>query len=108
MYQSQIDQRATELEAADKRMDPHGEIITDGDSLCPDCNGTGRQRCYNPDHELLDIFSDIKCDIGRIGCPACGHDPDHLTRDPCEKCGGTGRINRDVAGIEDVKTKEDR
>ena len=31
MYQSQIDQRAAELEAADKRMDAHGEIITDGD-----------------------------------------------------------------------------
>ena len=31
MYQSQIDQRAAELEAADKRNDPHGEIITAGD-----------------------------------------------------------------------------
>jgi len=31
MYQSQIDQRAAELEAADKRMDAHGEIITAGD-----------------------------------------------------------------------------
>ena len=31
MYQSQIDQRAAELEAADKRMDPHGEMNTVGD-----------------------------------------------------------------------------
>ena len=31
MYQSQIDQRAAELEAADKRMDPHGQIIDSGE-----------------------------------------------------------------------------
>ena len=31
MYQSQIDQRAAELEAADKRMDAHGQIIDSGE-----------------------------------------------------------------------------
>ena len=55
---------------------------------CKDCNGTGKEICDNPDHGFIIA---IGKEIGRLGCPGCGHDPDHFTGSQCETCGGTGK-----------------
>lgn len=57
---------------------------------CPDCNGFGKEICDNPDHGLISALSFH--DIGRIGCPGCGHDEHHRMKANCEKCNGTGFI----------------
>jgi len=55
---------------------------------CVDCNGTGKEICDNPDHGFIDA---IGGETSRLGCPGCGHDPDHFTGSKCETCGGTGK-----------------
>lgn len=57
---------------------------------CQECKGTGREICDNPDHGLIHVLSFH--DIGRIGCPGCGHDPMNRTKDVCNYCKGTGYI----------------
>lgn len=59
---------------------------------CPDCGGDGKETCHNPDHSFIDMLSFH--DIGRIGCPVCGHDPKHKVKgeNPCETCCGSGQI----------------
>jgi len=61
--------------------------------VCPLCHGDGLERCDNPDHGLLEALTGTKSsDIGRIGCPGCGHDPQHRTKDKCPACAGTGVV----------------
>jgi hypothetical protein len=55
---------------------------------CSECNGTGMEICDNPDHGFIEAMPG---EIGRLGCPVCGHDPDHAIKGTvCEKCNGTG------------------
>lgn len=56
-------------------------------STCPDCNGTGKMVCDNPDHGLIEATGG---ETARLGCPCCGHDPDYLT--DCDLCMGTGVV----------------
>jgi hypothetical protein len=60
---------------------------------CPDCGGDGIETCNNPDHGFIDALSFH--DVGRIGCPVCGHDPKHKVPNggPCPTCHGKGDIH---------------
>ena len=64
---------------------------------CPLCNGDGRETCTNPDHGLIDIL--YFHDIGRIGCPCCGHDENHkvINGGECDLCCGSGLVDEDIA-----------
>lgn len=64
---------------------------------CPDCSGDGKETCHNPDHGFLVALSFH--DIGRIGCPCCGHDPKHKVKKggSCDTCSGSGRATVDQA-----------
>ena len=67
--------------------------------ICPDCGGDGKDTCHNPDHGFYGMISFT--DEGRIGCPACGHDPNNKVRRKgaycvCETCNGTGICSEDV------------
>jgi len=58
---------------------------------CLECHGTGMEICDNPDHGFIQA---MPRDIGRIGCPLCGHDDLHrIYNSICATCKGTGRIN---------------
>ncbi len=67
--------------------------------ICPDCNGDGKETCHNPDHGFINALSFH--DIGRIGCPLCGHDDEHKIPNggKCETCDGKGVLNKDEAII---------
>lgn len=64
--------------------------------ICPDCNGDGKETCHNPDHGLVESL--VFHDIGRRGCPGCGHDENYKTGSglPCETCDGDGTVTQDV------------
>lgn len=53
--------------------------------ICKTCDGTGEVICTNPDHGFIAMLSFH--DIGRIGCPACGHSGMCI----CDECNGTGQ-----------------
>ena len=56
--------------------------------VCPLCEGDGYGRCNNPDHGFIRA---VGGEIGRLGCPCCGHDEHHrMFGESCELCGGTG------------------
>lgn len=56
---------------------------------CPMCNGTGNEICNNPDHGFIDGLSFT--DMGRLGCPCCGHNEKHnINGTICPKCNGEG------------------
>jgi hypothetical protein len=59
---------------------------------CETCGGDGKETCTNPDHNFIDAMSFH--DIGRIGCPVCGHDPKYKVPNGgnCEDCNGTGKV----------------
>jgi hypothetical protein len=59
---------------------------------CETCGGDGKETCTNPDHNFIDAMSFQ--DIGRIGCPVCGHDPKYKVPNGgnCEDCNGTGKV----------------
>lgn len=61
--------------------------------VCPDCGGDGRETCHNPDHDFLSAMSFH--DIGRVGCPVCGHDPHGKVSSggSCLSCNGEGVVN---------------
>ena len=66
------------------------------DSLvrCPDCGGDGHETCHNPDHGFIGAVE--WHENGRLGCPVCGHDPDHKVpggEGRCETCNGTGKVS---------------
>lgn len=64
---------------------------------CPDCGGDGKETCHNPDHGFISMMSFH--DIGRLGCPCCGHDEHHKVPKggPCETCGGAEQVTEQVA-----------
>ena len=65
-------------------------LITEYGAECPLCHGDGVARCDNPDHESISFTGG---EIGRLGCPVCGHDPEHRVKgEKCEMCGGTGSL----------------
>jgi RecJ-like exonuclease len=58
---------------------------------CKACNGTGKEICENPDHWITDSFGG---DVGRLGCPLCGHSVDRsIPNTVCRECKGTGKID---------------
>jgi len=62
---------------------------------CPDCGGDGHETCNNPDHGFIHGAMGWH-EIGRLGCPVCGHDPDHKVpggEGKCETCDGTGKVH---------------
>ena len=57
---------------------------------CNLCNGTGMEICTNPDH---DFIAAIGHEIGRLGCPGCGHSEKFtIPNTVCEQCKGKGII----------------
>lgn len=60
--------------------------------ICPMCSGDGKETCNNPDHGFISALSFH--DVGRIGCPCCGHDPNHKVKNggDCDICNGHGLI----------------
>ena len=73
------------------------------DVICPCCNGDGKDTCHNPDHGFISALSFH--DIGRLGCPVCGHDENHKvgSGESCELCEGKGRTTEEEA----IKFMED-
>jgi len=70
-------------------------IIQEGIALdCPDCNGTGKEICSNPDHGLIDCLGSVRLMGHANGCPCCGNDELHrIKNSTCGRCDGTGKIN---------------
>lgn len=64
---------------------------------CPDCGGDGKETCHNPDHGLIGALGFH--DIGRIGCPCCGHDERHKVKNggACDTCAGEKQVTEKVA-----------
>ncbi len=60
--------------------------------ICPECCGDGKETCTNPDHGLIQALTFH--DVGRIGCPCCGHDEFHKVKDgnECDICNGNGQV----------------
>ena len=59
--------------------------------ICSTCEGDGIERCDNPDHGFIQAL--VFTDMGRIGCPCCGHDEKHrIMGSKCPDCNGTGII----------------
>lgn len=67
--------------------EPEGEVIV----ICPLCRGDGKDTCDNPDHGFIVA---VGGEIGRLGCPVCGHDPKHKVKSggSCDLCVGTGKM----------------
>lgn len=70
---------------------------------CPACGGDGKETCNNPDHGFIRAMPG---DIGRMGCPVCGHDEDHKVyaykdgkryQCDCDACGGGGLLTEEQA-----------
>ena len=59
---------------------------------CFVCGGDGKETCTNPDHGFINALSFH--DVGRLGCPVCGHDPHHKVRrgGDCDCCHGSGKL----------------
>lgn len=66
-------------------------------TVCPYCQGDGKETCLNPDHGFIDAMSFHE--IGRLGCMVCGHDERHKVPGGwnCELCHGFGRVSWAVA-----------
>ena len=63
--------------------------MSDKTETCEVCGGDGVETCDNPDHGWTDMGAG---ELGRLGCPVCGHDPDHKVQGSiCPECNGTGR-----------------
>lgn len=64
---------------------------------CPCCNGDGKETCHNPDHGFIGAMG--WHEIGRLGCPVCGHDPDNKVPNggACELCEGAGEASEEKA-----------
>lgn len=63
--------------------------------VCPCCKGDGKETCTNPDHGFIDSIPFTE--IGRLGCPVCGHDPKYKVKNggPCTTCDGVGKVQID-------------
>ena len=73
---------------------------------CLSCGGDGKETCDNPDHGFIAALGFTE--IGRLGCPACGHHEDHKVRrwdanegkyvfNTCYECNGTGEMTEQQA-----------
>lgn len=71
-----------------------GEIV-----YCPDCGGDGKETCHNPDHGFISAFGSSgipgsgSYELGRLGCPCCGHHPEYKVnrgKNKCDTCNGEG------------------
>jgi hypothetical protein len=64
--------------------------------MCCCCLGDGKETCHNPDHGFISALSFH--DIGRLGCPVCGHDPNGKVKNggDCDLCGGTGKTTEAI------------
>lgn len=62
---------------------------------CPMCGGDGKETCDNPDHGFI---SAVGGETGRLGCPVCGHDPDHKVPNggACDLCAGACVVTADT------------
>ena len=60
--------------------------------MCFVCGGDGKETCTNPDHGFISMLSFPY--VGRLGCPCCGHDPNHKIKNGgnCECCNGLGKL----------------
>ena len=60
---------------------------------CFVCGGDGKETCTNPDHGFISALSFH--DIGRLGCPVCGHHLHHKVKNggDCDCCNGTGKLS---------------
>lgn len=78
--------------------EPAKESQSDADFvICPSCGGDGKETCNNPDHGFIESMPG---ETGRLGCPGCGHDPNHKVnrgKNTCPLCGGHGHVWYDVA-----------
>lgn len=65
---------------------------------CPCCGGDGKETCNNPDHGFI---ANMPGDIGRLGCPVCGHSPNHKVSNggPCDICEGSGMVTAETFGV---------
>lgn len=64
--------------------------------VCPACGGDGKETCSNPDHGFIEAMPG---EVGRLGCPGCGHDPKHKVnrgKNVCPECGGHGMVVKDL------------
>lgn len=63
---------------------------------CPVCCGDGKETCTNPDHGFISALGSQE--VGRLGCPCCGHDPEHKIPNggDCEDCKGHGVVTKEV------------
>lgn len=63
---------------------------------CACCGGDGKETCHNPDHGFISSMG--WHDIGRLGCPGCGHDPNHKVPSggPCDECNGSGVVESEA------------
>lgn len=64
---------------------------------CPACGGDGKETCHNPDHGFIEAMPG---ETGRLGCPVCGHDPNHKVKNggDCEGCNGAGKVTESDYG----------
>jgi hypothetical protein len=103
----QIDPSAKEPPAVAIEQEKKWDDKTDGEKLnevcpikevvCPACGGDGKETCDNPDHGFIEAMPG---ETGRLGCPVCGHDPNHKVnkgRNTCPLCGGLGHVIYEVA-----------
>ena len=65
--------------------------------VCPDCGGDGKETCHNPDHGFIGVMG--WHEIGRLGCPVCGHDEYHKVPNGgnCETCEGKAEVSEEDA-----------
>jgi hypothetical protein len=71
--------------------------MVDPQFTCPECGGDGKETCHNPDHGFINMLAFH--DIGRLGCPVCGHDKAHKVKNggDCETCEGSGQVSLEKA-----------
>lgn len=61
--------------------------------ICPDCLGTGKEICSNPDHGFMDAVGTVRLNGHANGCPCCGNDELHrISNTTCGNCNGTGKL----------------
>lgn len=65
--------------------------------ICPDCSGDGKETCHNPDHGFIAALSFHE--VGRLGCPCCGHDERHKVPKggSCDTCSGAKKVTEIAA-----------
>lgn len=65
--------------------------------ICPDCSGDGKETCHNPDHGFISALSFHE--VGRLGCPCCGHNEKHKVPKggQCDTCNGEKQVTEKVA-----------